>query len=126
MLVTRQRRVFMSEHGGRRSTTWEITSSWNHGKTKTVRIPIALEAQIMDYARCLDAGHSLLHGNPADEQEVILNAIAKYIIFKRRTYHANQHSKALDISTRPWDEMRRFRGMVQNEPERLGIKMSSN
>ncbi|ALF52956.1 hypothetical protein ACX27_14790 [Nostoc piscinale CENA21] len=114
----------MSEHGGRRTTTWEISSSWKHGKTKTVRIPIALEAQIMDYARRLDAGDSLLHGNSADEREVILSAIARYIGYKNTHYHANQHSKTLDISTRAWDELRRFRGMVAQEPEKLGIKIN--
>ncbi|MBE9208841.1 hypothetical protein IQ244_20300 [Nostoc sp. LEGE 06077] len=112
----------MSEHGGKRSTTWEISSSWNHGKTKTVRILIALEAQIMAYARRLDAEHGLLHGNSGDEKENILNAIAKYIGYKNQHYHANQYSKTLDISTRPWDELRRFRGMVQNEPAKLGLK----
>lgn len=106
----------------RTSTTWESGSTWNLGKTKTIRVPEAIADEVMAYARAVDSGNAVSHGNTDDKKDIILSAIAKYIIFKRRTYHANQHSKTLDISTRPWDELRRFRGMVQNEPTKLGLK----
>jgi hypothetical protein len=31
-------------------------SQWRNGQTKVIRVPIALENQILDYARRLDAG----------------------------------------------------------------------
>lgn len=103
--------------GGRTSTTWTSGSSWNNRDTKTIRVPIALEEKIMSYARALDSGIALSHGNA----EMILDAIAAYIAIKEKNYHPNQHSKKLDTSTRPWDELRKFKLMVQNEPEKLGF-----
>ncbi len=112
----------MSGKGGKTSTSWEATSTWRTGKTKTIRVPEAIADEVMRCAREIDAGNAVLHGNTVDERDVILSAIAKYIGYKNTHYHPNQHSKTLDISTRPWDELRRFRGMVQDEPEKLGIK----
>jgi len=43
----------------------------------------------------------------------ILQAIDKYIERKQESYHPNQHSKELDINTRAWDELRKFRAMVE-------------
>ena len=40
--------------GGRRSTTWG--SSWNLGKTKLIRVPIALADTIISIARQIDSG----------------------------------------------------------------------
>lgn len=114
---------FMAGIGGRTSTTWAAGGSWNSGKTKTVRIPEALENQIMAYARAIDSDNGLLHGN---EAEVILNAIAKYIEYKRQNYHPNQNSKQLDPTTRSWDELRKFADMVKTRPEKLGLKPVSN
>ncbi|MBD2491144.1 hypothetical protein [Aulosira sp. FACHB-615] len=112
----------MSGKGGRTSTSWETGSSWRSGKTKLIRVPEAIADEVMRCARTIDAGIAVLHGNSANEQEIILSAIAKYIGYKNTHYHANQHSKTLDISTRAWDELRRFRGMVAQEPEKLGLK----
>jgi len=52
--------------GGRRSTTWKPT--WNHGKTRTIRVPIVLAESILNLARILDEGKevskdSLVTGN---------------------------------------------------------------
>lgn len=37
--------------------------SWNHGKTKTIRVPIALAEIIIQYARMLDEGKSIGSNN---------------------------------------------------------------
>ena len=105
--------------GGRTKTTWE--GGWNSGKTKTIRVPEALAESVLEYARKLDAD-CLVTGNTADEQEIIVKAIAAYIELKRQSYHPNQHSQALDINTRPWDEMRKFRAIVQDHTQKLGLK----
>ncbi len=31
-------------------------SSWKHGKTSTIRVPLAIAPQILQYARALDSG----------------------------------------------------------------------
>jgi hypothetical protein len=106
--------------GGRTSTTWETGSNWNYGKTKTVRIPEALESQVMAYARVIDANKGVSHGNTAD---VILSAIAKYIEFKKSSRHHNQNNQGreLDLNTRAWDELRKFQKLVEEQPHLLGL-----
>lgn len=47
----------MPGKGGRRSTTW--SSTWNHGETKTIRVPIALSQAILDLARAVDEGKTV-------------------------------------------------------------------
>ncbi|UKO96409.1 hypothetical protein [Nostoc sp. UHCC 0870] len=70
------------------------------------------EAEVMAYARALDSGKALLHGNAA---EVILNAIANYIELRKASRHNNQHNqtKELDITARTWDEMRKFAKLIK-------------
>jgi hypothetical protein len=103
--------------GGRRSTTW-TGGSWQHGDTKTIRVPIALEAKIMAYARKLDGANAVSHGNEAD---IILNAIANYTKLRKTSRHNNQHSKELDTTARTWDELRKFAKLVEEQPELLGL-----
>jgi hypothetical protein len=102
--------------GGRTSGTWEIFSKWQHRETKTIRVPAALVPEILDYARWLDEHDesSFRHQARADFScNLILQAIDKYIEWKRQSYHPNQHSKELDINTRAWDELRKFRAAVE-------------
>lgn len=110
----------------RNSTTWEAGSIWRTGKTKVIRVPEAIADEVMAYARALDRGNAVLHGNSADEQGIILNAIAEYIVLRGSGRHANQHGKTVDVSARTWDELRKFAATVEQQPEKLGIKMSSN
>lgn len=121
-LVTRQYRHLIMSKGGRTSTTWETGSRWK-GETKTARIPVDHESKIMDYARELDA-------NDGDvvtlQAQLILEAIDQYIELKRENYHANQHSKELNIGTRPWDELRKFKKMLQENPQVLGLGITRN
>lgn len=41
--------------------------TWRHGKTKTIRVPEALAAQVLDIARTLDRGESLFSLEPIFE-----------------------------------------------------------
>lgn len=110
--------------GGRKSTTWE--AGWNGGKTKLIRVPIVLEHDILAYARAVDSKLifdesrqiPMLKGDFL--QEFTLGAIDRYIEFKRLNYHPNQNSRELDISTRAWDELRKFQKLVRECPELLG------
>ncbi|MBD2202746.1 hypothetical protein H6G33_17865 [Calothrix sp. FACHB-1219] len=107
--------------GGRRKTSW--SSGWNSGKTKLVRIPIALEFKVMEYAKSIDAPNDKLVDVPqrAGDASLILEVIEKYIEYKRTKHHPNQHSKELDINTRAWDELRKFRQLVKDKPDVLGL-----
>jgi DNA replicative helicase MCM subunit Mcm2 (Cdc46/Mcm family) len=109
--------------GGRTSTTWETGSTWRSTEFKTIRVPIALADEIKEYAKALDNGIAISHGNTA---EFTLGLIERYIEYKRQNYHPNQNSKQLDISTRAWDELRKFQKLVQENPKALGIDHDRN
>ena len=98
---------------------------WNSGKTTSIRVPIALKDDILAYARFVDSrlindkcpNIPLLPGDFL--QEFTLELIDRYIQYKRIIYHPNQNSRELDISTRAWDELRRFQKLIQKSPELL-------
>lgn len=99
--------------GGRTPGTWESRSKWRHGKTQTIRVPQELAPKILEYAKALD-DYVQLPKNVGDivNQLIILQAIDLYVEWKRQNYHPNQNSKQLDINTRAWDELRKFRALV--------------
>ncbi|MHC5740197.1 hypothetical protein [Nostoc sp.] len=109
--------------GGRKSTTWE--PGWNGGKTTLIRVPIVLKDDVLAYARAVDSklitdksrNIPMLKGDFL--QEFTLGLIDRYIELKRHNYHPNQNSRKLDISTRPWDELRKFQKLVRESPELL-------
>ena len=45
----------MSKPRGNEATLKKYLSTWKHGKTKTIRIPIVLAEQIFEYAKKIDA-----------------------------------------------------------------------
>ena len=106
-----------------RGIPWQ--SGWNSGKTTSIRIPIALKDDILAYARAVDAkliidkspNIPLLPGDFL--QQFTLEVIDRYIEYKRLIYHPNQNSRELDISTRPWDELRKFQKLIQESPQLL-------
>ncbi|MBD2775178.1 hypothetical protein [Iningainema tapete] len=110
-------------------TTWtNINGSWQHGKTKVIRVPEALAERILEYARAIDASAPISdtaydipdrYGDVSQQQEIILQALASYVKWKRKNYHPNQNSKQLNTDTRAWDEFRKFQTMVQENPELL-------
>lgn len=99
--------------GGRTSTSWPAGSSWRHGKTTTIRVPTELALQILQYARAID------QGDISQGQEIILQALVRYVEWKTANYHPNQNAKTLNTGTRGWDELRKFRDLVIKEPEKL-------
>ena len=104
--------------GGNTRGTWKSGSTWQSGPTQTIRVPIALVAQIMEYARALDSGIEVSHVNTV---EVILKAIDSYSEFRQQHHQPNQHSQKPKISSRTWDELRRFQKLVQDNPQVLGL-----
>ncbi|WP_138504059.1 hypothetical protein [Nostoc sp. PA-18-2419] len=108
----------MMNKGGRTSTTWGAGSTWRNREVKTIRVPVALADEIMEYAKVLDAGIAVSHGNIA---KFTLALLDRYVEYKRLNYHPNQNSKQLDTSTRSWDELRKFQKLLQENPAALGI-----
>ena len=111
---------------GRNKTTWE--PAWHHGKTKTIRVPIALASEIIEYARAIDRSSSYVFdadnipkrdGDVFFQQLAVLEALVSYVQWKRKNYHPNQNARSLDTNTRAWDEFRKFQKMVKEQPELL-------
>ena len=57
---------------GNLDTLKPYQSKWNSGETKTIRVPVALSDQVLDYARKLDSGESLSQVNHNNEVIQIL------------------------------------------------------
>ncbi|MBN3897341.1 MAG: hypothetical protein HWQ41_19295 [Nostoc sp. NOS(2021)] len=91
--------------GGRTSTTWEKGSKWNQGKTQTIRVPIAITKQILQYAHTIDSGIE-------PDQQLILRAIDSFVESRVGEFHPNQHSRIASTNSRRWDELRRFRNAI--------------
>lgn len=111
-------RAFCISKGGWTSGTRTSGSTWRSGKTQTIRVPIALADEIMNYARALDSGIGLSQVNRAD---VILEAIECYIKFRGKNFRPNQHSNKPDLTSRTWDELRKFQKLVKDNPQVLGM-----
>lgn len=45
----------MANPKGNESTLVKFTNKWNSGATKTIRVPVAIAEQVLEYARVLDS-----------------------------------------------------------------------
>ena len=100
---------------GQNSTSWQ--STWNHGKTQTIRVPIALASQILSYAKALDQG--LIYLDEAQCQQTILKAIDQFVEMRLSNFHPNQYACIPSTNTRRWDELRRLRNLIAQEPSKI-------
>jgi hypothetical protein len=78
-------------------------------------VPQALAPKILDYARALDSG---------EIQNPVLQAIDEYIDWRRDRQHPNQYSTKLNMNARTWDELRKFRAMVEEASIGTNFKVS--
>lgn len=111
----------MAGKGGRKKTTW--SNSWNHGETKVIRIPAALEKAILAYARALDSGK--VPPGASQLQGEILLAIDQFVADRLANFHPNQYGRTASTHTRRWDELRRFRDLVASGDARSGLAAES-
>ncbi|MFN6485981.1 MULTISPECIES: hypothetical protein [unclassified Nostoc] len=100
---------------GKNSTSFSPT--WNHGKTKTIRVPIVLEDQILDYARAVDS--KLINDDIPELTGDFLRLIDRYITWRAKNYRSTQQSRKPDISARTWDELRKLQELLRQSPELL-------
>lgn len=97
---------------GTNDTTWQ--PAWNNGKTRTIRVPVTLADDILDFARALDQQNF-----NSVYRQVILHAMVQYIGYKRSIYHPNQYSREVNTNTRAWDEFRKFMASIATEEQML-------
>src|SRR5204863_8801135 len=83
---------------GKNHTSWQ--PAWNNGKTKTIRVPVALAEQILEYAYAIDSGLVM-------DQQMILRVIDSFVESRIAKFHPNQYSRAGSTTSRRWDELRR-------------------
>ena len=107
----------MNTRGGRRKTSW--SESWNHGKTKVIRVPESLCDQIMEYARSLDCGAAAPHVSQEQLQKTFLLAIDTFVEQRLEKSHPNQYSCIPSTNTRRWDELRKLRNLIAQEPNKI-------
>jgi predicted alpha/beta-fold hydrolase len=100
----------MTLNPGTNDTTWQPT--WNNGKTRTIRVPVSLAEDILDYARALDQQNFT-----TIYRQVILQALNQYVEYKRQNYHPNQYSREVNTNTRAWDEFRKFMALIETEAQ---------
>ncbi|MBN4004756.1 hypothetical protein [Nostoc sp. LPT] len=84
----------MSKKGGP-GIPWQ--PRWNSGKTKTIRVPIALVPQVLEYARALDGAN--------DPLKYLVN---KFLKIKRRQYSRAIHNDEMTSGNR-WKIFNEFR-----------------
>lgn len=92
--------IDMLKPPGKNHTTWQ--PAWNNGKTRTIRVPVALAEQILEYAYAIDSGLVM-------DQQMILQVIDSFVESRIAQFHPNQYSRNGSTTSRRWDELRRFR-----------------
>ena len=107
----------MVSKGGRRNTSWN--ESWNYGKTKVIRVPEALCDRIMEYARSLDRGLEVPHVSQEQLQKTFLLAIDTFVQQRLEKFHPNQYACTGSTNTRRWDELRKLRNLIAQEPQKI-------
>jgi hypothetical protein len=85
--------------GWKRDTTHlrPAQSSWNSGVTKTIRVPIVLADQILEYARALDSG-DVVSSTPQNSNDTLRDAIDQILTKineKLPGYRSNSASKLI-------------------------------
>lgn len=88
----------MGKRGGKTPGTMPSVSSWNSGKTKTIRVPKKLAPQILKIARLLDQG---IHPGK--------NLCEEYLQIKRKQYkRARLHFNQLSPRWAVFNEFQRW------------------
>jgi hypothetical protein len=101
---------------GQNSTSFP--PAWNHGKTQTIRVPVALVEQILEYAFAIDSGLVV-------NQYLFLKTIDSFVEKRIAEFHPNQYSSAGSTTSRRWDELRRFRKAIASDDARSGLVSQS-
>lgn len=66
----------MANSKGNTATLKPYAPQWNFGKTQTIRVPIKLAPQVLEFARALDNGETLTQVNETKRSPQLDEAIA--------------------------------------------------
>ena len=69
----------MSNPKGNEPTLVKFKNKWNSGATKTIRVPVAIAEQVLEYARKLDKSQSATNSNFAKNKSEIAGIINQLI-----------------------------------------------
>ena len=95
----------MSKPRGNEATLKKYLSTWKHGKTKTIRVPIVLAEQIFEYAKKIDINEAntvsqlIVASNQGNTLLPVINMLEYVATAKRNNFsveHRNKLSKAID------------------------------
>ncbi|MDF5706540.1 MAG: hypothetical protein PUP90_02370 [Nostoc sp. S4] len=92
--------------------------AWNHGKTQTIRVPIVLAQQILEYAYAIDSGLVM-------DQHMILQLIDSFVETRIAQFHPNQYSRTGSTTSRRWDELRQFRTAIASGHAKTQLNFES-
>ena len=84
----------MSRGGARKGAG--RASPWNHGETKTIRVPIALADQVLEAAKNLDAGYPLKIGPRSHDLDQVATDILKDPFVTRKGTDRGAVKRSLD------------------------------
>ncbi|MDZ8067768.1 MAG: hypothetical protein RMY64_19450 [Nostoc sp. DedQUE08] len=101
---------------GKNRTSWQ--PAWNHGKTQSIRVPVALAEEILEYAYAIDSGLVM-------DRQMILRAIDSFVENRIAEFHPNQHSRTGSTNSRRWDELRKFRTAIALSHARSELTLQS-
>lgn len=96
--------------GGRRSTSY--TPTWKHGKTRTIRVPIALAEEILKFAKERDEG--VTQAKDEEFWQAFLAAFDCYIEEEsQRDRKGNQYGKEFKAEGTRWYFFSKFKEWVK-------------
>lgn len=86
----------------RNKNTWDnVSSTWNYGNTKTIRVPVLLAKKIMRYARELDSG----------EVVTIEKLIDEFVSLKQS--QAKRSNRHFNTDTPIWRVFKEFEAWIR-------------
>lgn len=103
----------------RTRTTWKSGSTWQSGKTTSIRIPIVLKNDILVYSRSVDSKLVNDQSHTIPDSGDFLQIIDRYIAWRTRNYRSTLRSAKPDITARTWDELRKLQDLLRKSPELL-------
>ena len=96
----------MSKPRGNEATLKKYLSTWKHGKTKTIRVPIVLAEQIFEYAKKIDTDEAntvsqlIVESNQGNNTLLPVIEMLEYVATAKRNNFSVEHrsklSKAID------------------------------
>ena len=89
----------MSKPRGNKATLKKHLSTWKHGKTKTIRVPVVLAKQIFEYAKKIDTDEAntvsqlIVESNQGNTLLPVIEMLEYLATAKRNNFSVEHRSK---------------------------------